>query len=125
MFEQGSVGSASVGSHYNSDKADSNYRIRTKKLIELEIGEQYVFLGDNNYLYSARFFDKNGNKVSHDKPYDLSWKGTTPFTILNDTPMCAFFIKIFGMDTFVFRIPAMIFSLITIIFSLLPDTLQK
>ena len=93
MFEQGSVGAASIGSHYNSDKNDSDYRIRTKELIKLEIGEQYVFLGNNEkYKYSARFYDMDGNKVNHSTPYDLTWKGTTPFTILNDAPMCAFFI---------------------------------
>ncbi|MCM1468765.1 MAG: glycosyltransferase family 39 protein, partial [Alistipes sp.] len=31
--------------------------------------------------------------------------------------MCAFLIKFFGMETFVFRIPAVIFSAVTIIFS--------
>ena len=94
MFEQGSVGAANVGSHYNSDKADSGYRIRTKELIKLEMGEQYVFLSNNDkYKYSARFYDMDGNKVSHSTTYDLSWKGNTPFTILNDAPMCAFFVK--------------------------------
>ena len=89
MFEQGSVNN--TGDSYESDKNTAKTRIRTKELIELEPGVQYVILGDDSmYKYSAHFFDKDGMQVKGS--YDLSWKGNQPFTIPNDAPMAAFFV---------------------------------
>lgn len=95
MFEQGSIRNvvAHVGLPYADDKIDSTTRIRTKDLIELDVNEQYVFLGDPNYCYSIHFHDRNGLKVTYNGIYDLQWKGHIPFTPPTDAPMAAIFIR--------------------------------
>ena len=95
MFEQGSIYSvqAHVGLHYNDDKTNATTRLRTKNLIKVEPNETYVFMAQNNdYVYSMHFYDKNGIKVGVASPYDLSWKGTTPFTIPSNCETGAIFI---------------------------------
>lgn len=94
MFEQGSIYnvSAHVGLPYDDDKIDAPSRIRTKELIDLEPGEQYVFLGDPTYQYSMHFHNKDGIKVGVYPPYDLKWNGNIPFTISADLPKVAIFI---------------------------------
>lgn len=94
MFEQGSIYnvSAHVGLPYDDDKVDAPGRIRTKELIDLEPGEQYVFLGDPTYQYSMHFHNKDGIKVGVYPPYDLKWNGNIPFTISADLPKVAIFI---------------------------------
>ena len=95
MFEQGSIRNvaAHVGLPYADDKVDSTTRIRTKDLIELDVNEQYVFLGDPNYCYSIHFHDRDGLKVTYNGIYELAWKGNIPFTPPTDAPMAAIFIR--------------------------------
>ena len=94
MFEQGSIYSvqAHIGLPYEDDKTNGTARIRTKELIDLEPGGQYVFLGDPTYLYSMHFYDMNGNKVGVASPYDLSWEGNIGFTVPTNTPKAAIFL---------------------------------